>query len=156
MVTLLTSCLNPFAPKLSDDASDGTSVISDRKTIEGVFQNLQYAYTFKDTLIYGELLNSDFVFSYRDYDKGVDVSWGRDEEMDATFGLFANSQRLDLVWNNILTLTSDSTGVVRSFNLTVTFNPTDVIFVDGRVNMKLKKDSQKKWQLVRWLDESNF
>lgn len=107
-------------------------------------------------MIYGELLNSDFVFSYRDYDKGVDVSWGRDEEMDATFGLFANSQRLDLVWNNILTLTSDSTGVVRSFNLTVTFNPTDVIFVDGRVNMKLKKDSQKKWQLVRWLDESNF
>jgi hypothetical protein len=126
------------------------------KSVDGVFQNFQYAYTFKDTTIYGELLADDFNFTYRDYDIGVDVSWGRDEEMKVTYGLFQNTQRLDLVWNNIVTINSDSTNIVRSFNLTITFNPTDIVFIDGRVNLNLRKNNENKWQIVRWNDESNF
>jgi len=135
--------------------SDG-SLISDQKNVEGIFQNLQYAYTFKDTSIYGGLLSHDFSFSYRDYKLGVDVSWGRDDEMQATYGLFENTQRLDLVWNNIVSVTQDSTNIVRSFNLTITFNPTDIIFVDGRINLSLRKNSSDKWMITRWVDESNF
>lgn len=131
-------------------------MISDQKTIEGVFQNLQYAYTFKDTLIYSQLLDKSFTFSYRNYDLGADVSWGRDEEMKVTYGLFQNTQSLDLVWNNIVTITSDSTNIIRSFNLTITFNPTDIIYVDGRVNLLLRKDEDQKWKILRWIDESNF
>lgn len=131
-------------------------MISDQKTIEGVFQNLQYAYTFKDTLIYSQLLDKSFTFSYRNYDLGADVSWGRDEEMKVTYGLFQNTQSLDLVWNNIVTITSDSTNIIRSFNLTITFNPTDINYVDGRVNLLLRKDEDQKWKILRWIDESNF
>ncbi len=79
--------------------------------------------------------------------------------MRTTLGLFQNVQRLDLVWNNIILLTQDSltANVVRSFNLTIIFNPTDVIRVDGRVNLALKKNTEnEKWQISRWLDESNF
>ncbi len=79
--------------------------------------------------------------------------------MRTTLGLFQNVQRLDLVWNNIILLTQDSltANVVRSFNLTIIFNPTDVIRVDGRVNLALKKNpDNEKWQISRWLDESNF
>ena len=124
-----------------------------------MFQNLQYAYTFKDTLIYGELLSQEFIFTYRDYVQGIDVSWGRDEEIIATYGLFNSAQRLDLIWNNIIlsSIDSSSASIVRSFNLNVTFNPTDVIRVDGRVNMALKRNLQtRKWSIVRWIDESNF
>jgi hypothetical protein len=124
-----------------------------------VFQNFQYAYTFKDTTIYGELITGDFTFTYRDYDQGFDVSWGRDEEMRTTYGLFETAQRLDLIWNNIVLSTEDSlsANIVRSFNLTITFNATDIVRVDGRVNLSLKKDIlTKRWKINRWIDESNF
>ena len=154
---LLSSCTNPFAPKLDNELGSGTSLISDQSTIEGVFQNLQYAYTFKDTTIYGNLLSEKFTFTFRDYDREIDVAWGREDEMRVTYGLFNNSERLDLIWNNVVAITSDSTNVVRSFNLTITFNPTDVIFVDGKVNLQLEKiKSENKWQIITWIDESNF
>jgi hypothetical protein len=154
---VLSSCTNPFAPKLDYELGGGTSLISDQSTIEGVFQNLQYAYTFKDTTIYGNLLSEKFTFTFRDYDREIDVAWGREDEMRVTYGLFNNSERLDLIWNNVVAITSDSTNVVRSFNLTITFNPTDVIFVDGKVNLQLEKiKSENKWQIITWIDESNF
>jgi len=76
-----------------------------------------------------------------------------------TDGLFKNSERLDLIWNNIILSTEDSltANIIRGFNLNITFNPTDVVRVDGRVNLSLMKDAEtKKWQITRWLDESNF
>ena len=76
--------------------------------------------------------------------------------MKVTHGLFENSQRLDLVWNNIVTTTADSTNIIRSFNLTITFNPTDIVFIDGRINLSLKKFPDDKWMITRWVDESNF
>lgn len=156
---MLTGCKNPFAPSFDEEASNGNTTISDQKTIEGVFQNFQYAYTFKDTTIYGKLVAEEFIFTYRDYDLGFDVSWGREEEMKTTYGLFQNSQRLDLIWNNIILSSVDtlSANIVRGFNLTITFNPTDVIRIDGRVNMALERQTDNsKWQITRWIDESNF
>lgn len=152
-------CTNPFAPKLDENFQDVKPPVSDQKDIAGVFQNFQYAYTFKDTTIYGALLSGDFTFTYRDYDKGFDVSWGRDEEMRTTYGLFETSQRLELIWNNIVLSTEDSltANVIRSFNLTITFNATDVVRVDGRVNLSLQKDiNTKRWKIYSWIDESNF
>ena len=150
------SCVNPFAPNLDNGIAAETSLISDLSSIDGVFQNLQYSYTFRDTTIYGELLSKDFIFTFRDYDKEVDIAWGRTDEMHVTYGLFNNSERLDLIWNKIVAISKDSTNVVRSFNLTVTFNPTDIRYVDGKVNLQLSKNLKNKWQIVTWIDESNF
>jgi hypothetical protein len=152
-------CTNPFAPKLDENFEDVKPPVSDQKDITGVFQNFQYAYTFKDTTIYSGLISNDFTFTYRDYDQGFDVTWGRDEEMRTTYGLFQNAQRLDLIWNNIVLITEDSisANIVRSFNLTITFNPTDVVRVDGRVNLSMEKDiATQIWRINRWIDESNF
>ncbi len=152
-------CTNPFAPAFDKNYADDRPGISDLTTIEGVFQNFQYSYSFKDTLIYGQLISPDFIFTYRDYDQGFDVSWARDEDLRTTDGLFKNSDRLDLIWNNIVLSTEDSltANIIRSFNLNITFNPTDVVRVDGRVNLSLRKDAEtKKWQITRWIDESNF
>ena len=152
-------CGNPFAPSIDEDLNNNQSGISDLKTIEGVFKNFQYSYTFKDTLIYGELISPDFIFTYRDYEKGYDVSWARDEDLRTTDGLFKNTERLDLIWNNIVLSTEDSltANIVRGFNLNITFNPTDVVRVDGRVNLSLRKNPDTQtWQITRWIDESNF
>lgn len=155
----LAAC-NPFAPGL-DDSPDGTSrLLSDQKTPGGIFQNLKYAYTLRDTSIYGQLLDGNFTFVYHDYDRSVDVTWGRDEEMRATSGLFQNAQRLDILWNDVVSSSVDSTNtkamVKRGFNLTVTFNPSDIIYVDGYANLTLARvQAQDPWMIVRWNDESN-
>lgn len=150
------SCTNPFAPKIDKNIGNESSLISDLSTIDGIFNNLQYAYTFKDTTIYGGLLDPDFTFSYRDYESNVDNAWGRELEMRTTYGLFNNVERLDLIWNRIVAISADSTNVTRSFNLTVTFNPTDIQFIDGKVNLQLQKSSDNKWKILTWIDESNF
>ena len=160
LVCLLASC-NPFAPELDTNLDVGASVLGDPRTVDGVFQNVKYAYAFRDTTIYGQLLGPDYTFIFRDYDRGVDVTWGRDEEMRVTLGLFRNVQRLDLVWNNIISLSTDSTNtrsvVNRNFNLTVTFNPSDILRVDGYVNLVLvRRQEESPWEILRWRDESNF
>ncbi len=159
IVFLLAGCENPFAPGHYSDGQGGGGVLSDLSTPDGVFINLKYAYTFKDTSIYSALINDNFIFTFRDYDLGADVSWGREEELRTTYGLFSNSERLDLVWNNIVLSSGDSLkmNIVRSFNLTITFNPSDIVRINGRVNLDLEKNAvTKRWQIARWIDESNL
>lgn len=155
---LLGGC-NPFAPDIDESGDQQMLLLSDQGTMEGVFNNLRYSYTFKDTTIYGGLLTQDFTFTYRDYDKLVDVSWGRDEEMRITSRLFQNAGSLNLVWNNIVGLGGDSllTSVTRSFNLSITFSANDIVRVDGRVNLLLKRESTSQpWRIIQWRDESNY
>lgn len=155
---LFSSCTNPFAPKLSDTPL-GENVFADQKTVDGVFQNFRSAYLYKDTLAYGRLLDKDFIFIYRNYETGVDGTWGRDQDMFTTSGLFNAAQNLDLMWNDIVISTGDSIrlDIARGFNLTITFNPQDIVRVQGRVNLQLKRNSTEEvWKIVRWRDESNY
>jgi hypothetical protein len=158
VVTVLFSsgCLNPFAPRLDTSLADKSTDL--RKT-EGVFQQFQKSYSIRDTTLYGELLDASFTFVYRDYEQGIDVSWGRDEELRTTYGLFMTAQRLDLIWNSEIshTETDTSANIVRGFNLTVTFNPNDIERVDGYANLTLDRArSTDPWRIIRWRDESNF
>ena len=154
---LFYSCTNPFAPKLSDKPINA-GMYGDQRTIEGVFQNFKTSYLYKDTIAYGRLLSPDFVFIYRNYDKGVDASWGRDQDMISTAGLFNASQALELVWNDIIVSSGDSSlmDISRGFNLTITFNPSDIIRLQGRVNVRIRRDSTDIWRIIRWRDESNY
>jgi hypothetical protein len=150
---------NPFAPTIETEDQSSNSLTGDQKTIEGLFLNFKYAYAFKDTTLYGKLLTDDFTFIYRDYDQGVDISWGRDEEMQITDRLFQNSQTLDLIWNNIFSTSGDSTliNVIRFFNLSITFNPSDIMTIDGKVNLTLERaSSDEVWKIKSWRDESDY
>ncbi|HTR82582.1 MAG TPA: hypothetical protein VMM58_13215 [Bacteroidota bacterium] len=161
VVVIFSGCLNPFAPALNDANLGSGSVLGDQTTIDGIFQNFKQAYLFKDTTIYGQVLAPDFIFVYRDYDKGVDVFWGRDDDMRTTNGLFQNAQRLDLVWNNTVPMNGDTTdlkiNVTRNFNLTVTFSPSDIVNIDGYASLTLERSSSKDvWRIARWDDQSNY
>lgn len=155
---LASACTNPFAPSLADQTPD-SPILGDQRYIEGVFQNFRYSYVFRDTLTYGKLLNRAFSFVYRDYDKGVDVTWGRDEDMLATNGLFAAVQNLDLVWNDVVQAEGDSLAqsISRGFVLTITYNAGDVERAQGRVNLRVEREQPTDvWKIVRWRDESNY
>lgn len=149
-------CINPFAPGRDDSPAVSAC---DPYTVDGIFRCFQASYTFRDTTLYGQLLDPEFIFVYRNYDVGIDVTWGRDEEMRSTFGLFENAQKLDLIWNSTISTTAESTqvNVVRSFNLTIVFNPGDIEYVSGFANLTMQRARvSDPWKIVRWRDESNF
>lgn len=150
-------CINPFAPRF--DTELNATTCSDMTIIDNMFCLFRNAYAFEDTTLYGSLLHPDFTFCYRDYEMGVDVTWGRNDEMRATYGLFQSVQSLSLVWNNVLSSDTGSLkrSIIRGFNLTVTFNPGDIERIDGYANLTfVRNDINEKWQLFFWRDESNF
>ena len=151
------SCLNPFAPKL--DTELGKQSCNDLKIIDNVLCTFRNAYAFKDTTLYGSILATGFTFSYTDYDRSVEVTWGRDDEMRSTYGLFQSVQSLTLVWNNEISSSGSDTlrSIIRGFNLTVTFDPNDVVRVDGYANLTFVRQSVgDSWRILHWRDESNF
>ena len=153
---LLLSC-NPFAPEL--DESIGQLRFGDPTTVEGYFESFRYAYQFKDTSLYSSLLHPNFIFSYKNFDRGLDLEWGRDEEIRTTSGLFNSVQALDLLWGNVLDSMGTATtfDITRTFSLDVTLNPSEVLHVDGRAIFSLRRDTVgKPWRAVRWRDESNL
>ena len=157
MVMSLNGCFNPFAPKI-DNTNSNNNILSDQKTIEGVFQNFRYAYTFKDSTIYGQLLAENFTFTYFDYNLGIQVSWDRATDMRTTQGLFINTQDLNLIWNNIVFQDGDSLNVdvKRSFNLTITFNPNDILNFYGFADMTMTRPtSHDVWKIKTWNDQTN-
>jgi hypothetical protein len=155
MLAIVAAC-NPFAPAVNDTGS--TAQFGDPHTVNGYFQSFQYAYQFRDTTLYGSLLAPSFIFSFHDYNQGVDVQWGRDDEMSVTAQLFQNTT-LTLLWGDILDAEGsavDST-VTRQFSLEVTFNEADIEQADGSAVFHLQKDSiSHLWQAVSWQDESNY
>ena len=151
------SCLNPFAPRLG--SSESANTCNDLTQIEDVLCTFRNAYTFRDTTLYGTIIAPDFTFSYRDYDRGVDVSWGRDDEMRTTYGLFQSAQSLTLIWNNEISSDSGETRrtIIRGFDLTVTFNPSDIERVNGYANLTFERPAPgAAWKISFWRDESNF
>lgn len=158
---LFLSCENPFAPKLATTQITPTGFLADQKSIDGVFQNFVYAYSFRDTSVYSQLIGPGFTFVYRDYDNSPpqDVAWGRDVEMRSTSLMFQLVNRLTLIWDN--TFPVDSTDVhaviTRGFSLTVVFNPADIEDVSGKAYFVLDRStSSDPWKISMWRDESNF
>ncbi|GMV53533.1 MAG: hypothetical protein IAE64_00720 [Flavobacteriales bacterium] len=155
---VVASCINPFAPALATDISD-LPMLGDQRTIPGLFQNFRYSYVFRDTLIYGRLLDPNFTFVYRDYDKMLDVTWGRDEDMLATNGLFSAVRSLDLVWNDVVVADGDSLQQVisRGFILTITFTEDDIQRAQGRLSLRVQRQAvSEPWKIIQWRDESNY
>lgn len=159
IIIFLIGCTNPFAPKLVD-YSAGIGSVSDQTTIDGLFSNFAYAYKMKDTVVYGNLLAEDFVFTYTNYDRDpvVNESWGRDIDMITTSRLFNAAQRLELIWNEISLSISDSLKMIitRSYALDVMFNPDDRFKLQGKANFTLVKASDNApWKIQQWRDITN-
>jgi hypothetical protein len=159
LLLIISGCLNPFAPTFNESDDFPDNVLGDQRTLEGVFQIFSLSYTTQDTLLYGRLLDQNFVFMYTDFDRGFDVSWGRDEDMRATHRMFMNARSIDLIWNDIISQAGDSlrTSVRRSFNLTISFSADDIVSISGYANLQVERDEpERAWKITHWRDESNY
>lgn len=151
---------NPFAPALEEGDPLG-DLFGDPRTVEGFFTNFQNAYELRDISLYEPLLDSAFVFIFRDFDAQVDRQWGFAQDLEITRRLFASSSFVELKWNQIIardvTEGDRRARVIRSFNLTIGIEGADVFRGDGNVNFLLTRpDSASAWRLLRWRDESEL
>lgn len=156
-IIIIAGC-NPFAPS-KYNGEEGNLVLGDQKTVEGLFQNWRYSYIFADTSVYSNLLNSDFTFIYRNYELGVDNSWGKDIDLRTTRTLFDSTESIDLIWNEIIFEIGDSLSknILRSFNLQLSFRADDITRINGRANIQLVRSSPDDvWRIQQWRDESNY
>lgn len=159
---MLTSCWNPFAPKL-DTSGQGALILTEQKSPEQVLQNFDYAYTSKDSLLYADLLDSSFVFVYEDYDLGRLVSWGRDVDLRSTGKLFHSFDIIDLTWNKeaYSDTTYSSSGqmiieIPKPYRLTLYGGQGDFALTGTAVFSFLKSTHDDKWRILRWKDESGI
>ncbi len=153
------SCHNPFAPRLADDAEIEKLNSAGAVTIDGFFETFKSAYQFRDTTLYGSLLDPSFTFVYYDYDRGTDQFWGREQDMRTTYGLFMNASQLELDWNFYREYQIDSLSatVSRAFSLRVVFSSVDILQGEGNARFELiREHATEPWRLKRWTDESDF
>ena len=157
---LLDSCFNPFAPEL-DSVPDLTNVITEQQTPDEVLQNFKYAYTFKDSLLYSDVIESSFVFEYFEPNlepSGAFVTWGRDVDLRSTGRLFRTFDTIDLKWLNTLFEEEDGndTKMFKRFTLNLLSSDLNFILTGTAVFTFRKNEDDNKWRIVRWKDESDL
>ena len=160
-----TGCFNPFAPKL-DNSSGLPIIITPQRTPDEVLKNFVYAYTYKDSLVYADLLDSSFVFVFFDPNiesSGRFVSWGRDVDLKTTGQLFKRYETITLTWNSTIyqdtTLVVDTTVVGIELSKTLQLNlfgQNDEYSFSGSAIFDFKLCDDKRWRITRWKDESHM
>ena len=157
---LLFSCLNPFAPKLDRNGQKGL-VLTEQASAEEVLVNFVYAYTFKDSLVYADLLDSSFVFVYFDPNLGSSgrfVSWGRDVDLQTTGRLFRNFDTITLTWNSTVyeSIKESEAELSKTLQLNL-FGGEGDFSLTGNAIFNFKKCAYDgKWRITRWKDESQM
>jgi hypothetical protein len=151
-------CLNPFSPRL-DKSIGASDIVTNQANPGEVLQNFKIAYTFRDSLLYSDLLDTGFVFVYFDPDAGTSgnyVSWGRDVDLTATGRLFRHFTVIDLVWNTTLyEFNEEDRGELsRTFNLTLAGTDSDY-HLSGRAVFSFRKCADSRWRITRWKDETD-
>ncbi len=154
------ACFNPFAPELTSHLSSENLMITEQLSPDEVMQNFTAAYTFQDSLLYSELLDSSFLFIYYDPYEGASgqfISWGRDEDLAATGHLFRQFDVINLIWNaTIYGWKDENEGeLCKSFQLNLTGEQSN-FKISGRAVFSFKRNADGKWRIVRWKDESDM
>jgi hypothetical protein len=152
---VLTGCVNPFAPKLGDITNNLDIFITEQQTPEDALINFKFAYMLKDSLVYRDLLDDEFLFVWRDHDNDTFISWGKEEDIKTTSGLFNAFTVIDLQWNstNYTSFMEDSTRAEISKGFILTLDSEIRIFGEALFNMK-KQLNSGIWKITRWFDKS--
>ncbi len=156
------SCVNPFAPAL-DKSSRNSDIITQQKTPEEVLQNFKYAYTFRDSLLYADVLDSSFVFEYFDPEQGSSgefVSWTREVDLRTTGRLLHAFDVIDLVWADSSVsyslIENDQALLYRDFNLKLSNFDFRFSIIGFAVLSMRRHPGDGKWRITHWVDESQF
>jgi hypothetical protein len=144
------------------DNSDNNSIIlTEQETPEQVLQNFVYAYNFKDSLVYADILDSSFVFIYFDPNIGNSgrfVTWHRDVDLKTTGRLFRNFDTITVIWNSTLyeIIDENTAELTKTLNLNL-FGKSGDFSLTGIAIFNFRKDPyDKKWRITSWRDESQM
>jgi len=166
---LLFTCVNPFAPKLEDSA-ELDFLITEQKNPNEVLQNFKLAYFFRDSILYSDVLDSDFVFYYFDPNletSGRYVNWNRMVDLRITGSLFRAFDVINLIWESTVyqdTISFDAASepnqieIIKRFSLKFTDTSSGVDFnLWGKAYFTfIKNNYDHKWRITRWKDESFY
>jgi hypothetical protein len=159
---VLISC-NPFAPSLTD-GQPNSNTITQQKTPRDVLTNFRYAYVFKDSLVYSDVLDSSFQFISKNYGTSppTNINWGRDVDIRTTTRLFRHFQFLELEWGAVLSkINENSQTDSLSSEMKITFQLTldsgrQIPTIKGEALFNFIKNSDGIWKITRWEDLSSF
>jgi len=151
MLTMLFVSCNVFSPDY--EIFENVYSPDNNKTIDGLMKNFVYSYTFKDSFLYEEILDEDFVFQYEN--EGVFGSWTKDEDVIITKRMFRSFKKIDLVFNTDFpqhTSMQDTT-VFTSFR--ISFYSGDVVMnLTGYSKFIFRKYSEDEtiYKMIFWED----
>lgn len=172
---LLTGCWNPFAPKEGDIIGSANVSLTDQQSPGEVLENMRYAYIYRDSLIYSQVIDTGFIFIFYDPDLGGSGDynfWGRDTELRTTSRLFRAYNHFNLVWNATLfseyrfqgarldslpneadqISAADEARFIKTFDLDIGTE----IHVTGNAIFSFHKSTDNIWRISRWQDESEY
>lgn len=154
------ACLNPFAPGL-DDGSLASELVTEQRNPEEVLTNFRYAYTFRDSLLYSEVLDSAFVFQYFDPDQGPSglfISWTRETDLKTTGRLLRTFDVISLEWLNTIYAVTEGRDETLAKSFRLDLASADISFsVSGFAIFTFRRNPHDgKWRIVRWVDQSDL
>jgi len=173
-VLLVFGCKNMFAPTLGDLDGGNSIYRMDQASPADVLHNFKYAYIYRDSLMYANLIDSEFVFVYYqpsdESGTGHYDSWMRSVELKTT-GRFLNAfNYIDLIWqttldstfyemngeevifeNDLWFETANIADISKSYQLTL----GDYTTLVGDADFRFRKGADGKWRILRWEDKYN-
>ena len=155
---VLSNCWNPFAPTEGVIEGEESLILTEQRSPEEALQNFRYAYIYRDSVVYSELLDTSFIFMYYNPELGGTGGydyWGRDTEVRTTGRLFRTFDHFTLVWNATIDTDTSQSGVV---SLTKTFDLSigGEYFFTGNAIFDFVDDAEGVWRIRRWQDESFY
>lgn len=161
-------CENIFAPGLNNGDSNTSLLLTEQRTAEDVLVNFSYAYNFKDSLVYADLLDSTFNFYYTNFDTDpvTQDHWGRDVDIKTTMGLFRYFETINLIWdtpveNRFTNEAKTEKRIWLEFKLTFD-GGINIPTLSGEAIFTFKKkflnppDTTGIWKITSWIDRSKF
>jgi len=149
------SCRNPFAPAKAGDEIPMSRRLTAQRTPEEVLENFQFAYTFKDSLVYSEVLDTTFIFTSVNFNvyPPQPIEWGRDIELRTTARMFRYFNTLDVVWNTITPLDTSQISPEYKITFTLTLDGGRTIPpLNGEVLFRFIRRG-KKYYISKWEDQ---
>lgn len=156
---LLLACVNPFAPKLTKSIEAVDFIVTEQQNPDEVLQNFKVSYIFRDSLLYSDLLDTNFIFTYYDPEigtSGQNVTWTRDTELRTTGRLFRYFDVIDLIWHSsIYEIEGKESKVNKAFDLTLVSSESNY-HITGRAEFTFKQCWDGKWRITQWVEESTL